>query len=205
MNLQDGHKWIPWALTLAVGFLFGMLSAEKAHAQSGNDYSIAQQQGTTVTAVVLQIRQVTVSPPASGQARAVGGAVGGALAGYASRNANPMARVLAATLGATGGVMAADRMAMQEATEVVFRSLKSGNVYTVVQPNPAPVLAPGMPVLVLQSGGQIRLIPDQSAMQPMHQPMNVMQVAPAAESLTSVGTTTITTTTTTTVQVTPAQ
>jgi len=204
MNLQDGHKLIPWVTTLAIGFLLGMLSAEHAHAQSGNDYVVAQQQGTTVTAVVLQVRQVTVSPPASGQSRAVGGALGGAIAGYASRNANPMGRVLVATLGATGGVLAADHMARQQATEVVFRSLKSGNVYTVVQPNPAPMLAPGMPVLVLQSGGQIRLIPDQSAMQQPLQPANVlMQVAPATESSTPAGTTTITTTTT--VQITNAQ
>ncbi len=108
--------------------------------------------------VVLSVRAVTVDGSQSGIGAAVGG-VTGAVAGATRGGSNAESSVIGLLVGVAGAVAgnAIERMATrEEATELLIQ-LKGGERRAVVQAKGGEVLLPGDAVMLITTGGKVRV------------------------------------------------
>ena len=117
----------------------------------------AQRLSTVTDATVLSVRSVTVDGSQSGVGAAAGGVIGG-IAG-ASRG-NSRESVALGVLGAVvGGVVgnAVERAGTREDAVEILVQLKNGDRRSVVQAKGDETLAPGDAVLLVSTGGKVRV------------------------------------------------
>lgn len=118
----------------------------------------AQRLSVVEDGVVLSVRTVTVEGSQSGTGAAVGGVVGG-IGGYGaggSQREGQIIGVLGAVAGAVAG-NAIERMGTREEAYEILVQLKSGDRRAVVQAKGSEVLAAGDPVILITSGGKVRV------------------------------------------------
>lgn len=144
-------KLIPLALTL---LLTACATSSPDVIQRGDAQRLSQVQD----GVVLSVRDVTVEGSQSGVGATTGGVVGG-LAGYGAGGNQREAQivgVLAAVAGAAAG-HAIERMSTRESAVEILVQLKGGERRAVVQAKGNEVFAPGEPVILVTTGGKVRV------------------------------------------------
>lgn len=117
----------------------------------------AQRMATVVDAVVLSTRPVTVDGSQSGIGSTAGGVVG-AVAG--SSVGGSRESVIVGIIGAVvGGVLGnvAERMATREEAVEILVQLKGGDRRSVVQAVANETFAPGDAVILVSTGGRVRV------------------------------------------------
>ena len=122
--------------------------------QRGDAQRLAQVQD----GVVLSVRAVTVEGNQSGIGATVGGVVGGISGGNAGGRSSGGA--IASVLGAVAGAVvgnAAERLGTQEAAVELLIQLKGGERRAIVQAKGGEVLAPGDAVILVTTGGKVRV------------------------------------------------
>lgn len=118
----------------------------------------AQRLSQVQDGVVLSVRDVTVEGSQSGVGATTGGVVGG-LAGYGAGSNQREAQivgVLAAVAGAAAG-HAIERMGTRESAVEILIQLTGGERRAVVQAKGNEVFAPGEPVILVTTGGKVRV------------------------------------------------
>lgn len=118
----------------------------------------AQRLSKVEDAVVLSIRTVTVDGSQSGIGAAVGG-VTGAIGGFSGSGVQREAQVLGVLVGVAGAAAgnAIERFATREEANEILVQLKGGERRAIVQAKGAEKLEPGDPVLIITSGGKVRV------------------------------------------------
>lgn len=117
----------------------------------------AQRLSEVVDAKVLSVRPVTVDGNQSGIGAAAGGVVGGiAGAGVGGSREGAIVGVLGAVAGAVAG-NAIERMGTREEAVEILVQLKNGNRRAIVQAKGAEVLVPGDAVILVTTGGKVRV------------------------------------------------
>lgn len=107
---------------------------------------------------VLTIRTVTVDGNQSGMGAVAGGVVGGlAGAGVGGQRESAIVGVLGAVAGAVAG-NAIERMGTREEAVEILVQLKNGDRRAIVQAKGAEVLVPGDAVILVTTGGKIRVV-----------------------------------------------
>jgi outer membrane lipoprotein SlyB len=120
--------------------------------------SDAQRLSVVEDGAVLSVRNVTVEGSQSGVGAATGGVVGG-LAGYGA-GSNQRDGQIIGVLGAVAGVVAGnaiERMGTREEAVEILVQLKNGDRRAVVQAKGAEVFAPGDAVVLVTTGGKVRV------------------------------------------------
>jgi outer membrane lipoprotein SlyB len=116
-----------------------------------------QRLSTVVDATVLTTRPVTVDGTQSG----LGGVVGGVAGGVAGSSVGGSREaVVVGVLGAViGGVIgnAVERTATREEAVEILVQLKNGDRRSIVQARAAESFAPGDPVILVTTGGRVRV------------------------------------------------
>lgn len=118
----------------------------------------AQRLSVVEDGAVLSVRNVTVEGSQSGVGAATGGVVGG-LAGYGA-GGNQRDGQIIGVLGAVAGVVAGnaiERMGTREEAYEILVQLKNGDRRAVVQAKGAEVFAPGDAVVLVTTGGKVRV------------------------------------------------
>ena len=118
----------------------------------------AQRLSVVEDGTVLSVRTVTVEGSQSGGGATAGGVVGG-LAGYGAGGNQRDGQILG-VLGAVAGVVvgnAIERMSTREEANEILVQLKNGERRAVVQAKGADVFAPGDAVVLVTTGGKVRV------------------------------------------------
>ncbi len=118
----------------------------------------AQRLSVVEDGTVLSVRPVTVEGSQSGAGAAAGGVVGG-LAGYGA-GSNQREGQIIGVLGAVAGVVAGnaiERMGTREEAYEILVQLKNGDRRAVVQAKGTEVFAPGDAVVLVTTGGKVRV------------------------------------------------
>ena len=118
----------------------------------------AQRMAQVEDAVVLSVRTVTVDGSQSGIGGAVGGVVG-ALGGYSGSSIQREGQVLGVLAGVAGAAAgnAIERFSTREEAVEILVQLKNGERRAIVQAKAAEVLAAGDPVIIVTTGGKVRV------------------------------------------------
>lgn len=118
----------------------------------------AQRMAQVEDAVVLSVRTVTVDGSQSGIGGAVGGVVGaiGGFSGSSVQREGQVLGVLAGIAGAAAG-NAIERLSTREEAVEILVQLKNGERRAIVQAKAAEVLASGDPVIIVTTGGKVRV------------------------------------------------
>lgn len=142
-------------LSLALaGFLAACASSSPDVIQRGDTQRLAQVQD----GVVLSVRPVVVDGSQTGIGAAVGGVVGavGGFAGSGVQREGQVLGVLAGVAGAAAG-NAIERFSTREDAVEILVQLKSGDRRAIVQAKGGEVLAAGDAVILVTTGGKIRV------------------------------------------------
>jgi outer membrane lipoprotein SlyB len=118
----------------------------------------AQRMSQVQDGTVLTVRSVVVDGSQTGIGAAVGGVVG-AVGGYGGSGVHREAQVLgvlASVAGAAAG-NAIERMSTREDALEILIQLKSGDRRSVVQAKGAETFVPGDPVIIITTGGKVRV------------------------------------------------
>lgn len=118
----------------------------------------AQRLSQVQDGIVLTVRPVTVEGTQSGVGAAAGGVVGG-LAGYgasSNQREGQIVGVLAAVAGAVAGNVIERTGTREDALEILVQ-LKGGERRAIVQGKGAEVFAAGDPVILVTTGGKVRV------------------------------------------------
>lgn len=109
-------------------------------------------------AVVLSVRPVVVDGSQSGIGGAVGGVVG-AVGGYAGSGVSREGQVLGTLAGVAGAAAgnAIERLSTREDAVEVLVQLKNGERRAIVQAKGSQTLEPGDAVILVTSGGKVRI------------------------------------------------
>ena len=117
----------------------------------------AQRLSTVVDAVVLSSRAVVVEGNQSGIAAAAGSVAGGvAGSGVGGRREAMVVGVLGAVIGGVIGNAVERGTTREDAIEILVQ-LKNGDRRSVVQAKAAETFNPGDPVLLVNTGGKVRV------------------------------------------------
>lgn len=118
----------------------------------------AQRMATVLDGTLLSVRPVTVDGTQSGVGAAAGGVVG-AIAGSSvgGRREGAVVGVLGAVLGGVIG-NAAERMATKEEAVELLVQLQSGERRAIVQATAGETLLPGDAVIIVNTGGKVRVM-----------------------------------------------
>lgn len=119
----------------------------------------AQRLSQVQDAVVLSVREVTVEGSQSGIGATTGGVVGG-LAGYGAGGGNQRDAQIIGILGAVAGAAAghaAERLTTRETALEILVQLKGGERRALVQAKGAETFAPGDAVILVTTGGKVRV------------------------------------------------
>jgi outer membrane lipoprotein SlyB len=139
------------ALVLALG---ACATSSPDVVQRGDAQRMAQVQD----GVLLSIRTVTVDGSQSGIGAAVGG-VTGAVAGATRGGSNAESNVIGLLVGVAGAVAgnAVERMATREEANELLIQLKGGERRAIIQAKGSEVLVPGDSVIIVTTGGKVRV------------------------------------------------
>lgn len=117
----------------------------------------AQRLATVVDAVVLSSRPVVVEGQQSGLGAAAGSVAGGvAGSGVGGRREAMVVGVLGAVIGGVIGNAVERGTTREDAIEILVQ-LKNGDRRSVVQAKAAEAFSPGDPVLLINTGGKVRV------------------------------------------------
>jgi outer membrane lipoprotein SlyB len=141
-------------LALAVSLLVACASSSPDVIQRGDAQRLSQVQD----GVVLAVRNVVVDGSQSGVGAAVGG-VTGAVAGATRGGSSAESNVIGLLVGVAGAVAgnAIERMATREDAVEVLVQLKGGERRAVVQAKGEQTLMPGDAVILVTTGGKVRI------------------------------------------------
>ncbi len=141
-------------LALAVSLLVACASSSPDVIQRGDAQRLSQVQDGVVSAV----RNVVVDGSQSGVGAAVGG-VTGAVAGATRGGSSAESNVIGLLVGVAGAVAgnAIERMATREDAVEVLVQLKGGERRAVVQAKGEQTLMPGDAVILVTTGGKVRI------------------------------------------------
>ena len=108
--------------------------------------------------VVLSVRSVVVDGSQSGIGATVGGVVG-AVGGFSGSGVQREAQILGVLAGVAGAAAgnAIERFSTREEAVEILLQLKGGERRAIVQAKSAEVLAPGDAVILVTSGGKVRV------------------------------------------------
>ena len=122
--------------------------------QRGDTQRLAQVQD----GVVLSVRTVTVDGSQSGVGATVGGVVG-AVGGYSASGVQREGQVLGLLIGVAGAAAgnAIERFSTREDAVEILVALKGGERRAIVQAKAAEVLVPGDAVILVTTGGKVRV------------------------------------------------
>lgn len=132
----------------------------------------AQRLSTVADAVVLNVRPVVIDGSQSGLGGAAGAAIGGiAGASVGGRREQAIVGVLGAVAGAVVGNTAERMGTREEAVELLLQITRTGERRAVVQATGNEQFQPGEAVLLVTSGGKVRVMkappkPDSPAAKP---------------------------------------
>ena len=146
---------------LSISFILAVALALGACASSSPDVikrGDTQRMSRVEDAVVLSVRSVIVDGSQSGAGAAVGGVVG-AIGGYSGSGVQREAQVLGVLAGVAGAAAgnAIERFATREEANEILVRLKNGENRAIVQAKGAEKLEPGDAVLIITSGGKVRV------------------------------------------------
>ncbi|MCX7239854.1 MAG: hypothetical protein WCK83_07315 [Burkholderiales bacterium] len=118
----------------------------------------AQRMAKVEDAVVLTVRSVVVDGSQSGVGATVGGVVG-AVGGYGGSGVQREGQVLGVLAGVAGAVAgnAIERFATREDAFEILVQLKGGERRAIVQAKGGEVFTPGDAVIVVTTGGKVRV------------------------------------------------
>jgi outer membrane lipoprotein SlyB len=141
-------------LALSVGLLVVCASSSPDVIQRGDAQRLSQVQD----GVVLSVRNVVVDGSQSGIGAAVGG-VTGAVAGATRGGSSAESNVIGLLVGVAGAVAGntIERMATREDAVEVLVQLKGGERRAVVQAKGEQTLVPGDAVILVTTGGKVRI------------------------------------------------
>ena len=144
-------KFISLVLVLV---LVGCASSSPDVIKRGDTQRMAQVED----AVVLSVRTVVVDGSQSGVGAAVGGVVG-AIGGYGGSGVQREAQVLGVLAGVAGAAAGnvIERFATREEAVEILVQLKGGDRRAIVQAKATEVLAPGDAVIIVTTGGKVRV------------------------------------------------
>lgn len=143
--------------TLAAAALLATLTACTTTSPDVVSRNEAQRLSTVVDAVVLSTRNVVVDGTQSGIGAAAGSVVGGvAGSGVGGSREAMVVGVLGAVLGGVVGNVAERAATREEAVEVLVQ-LKNGDRRSVVQARGAETFASGDAVILVTTGGKVRV------------------------------------------------
>lgn len=143
------------SLTVLVAATLGACASSSPDViQRGDTQRMAQVQD----GVVLSVRTVTVDGSQSGVGAAVGGVVG-AVGGYSASGMQREAQVLGLLIGVAGAAAgnAIERFSTREEALEILIALKGGERRAIVQAKGAEVLVPGDAVILVTTGGKVRV------------------------------------------------
>lgn len=143
------------SLTLLVVATLGACASSSPDViQRGDTQRMAQVQD----GVVLSVRTVTVDGSQSGVGATVGGVVG-AVGGYSASGMQREAQVLGLLIGVAGAAAgnAIERFSTREEAVEILIALKGGERRAIVQAKGAEVLVPGDAVILVTTGGKVRV------------------------------------------------
>jgi outer membrane lipoprotein SlyB len=146
-----------FSLTLALfvaAFLGACASSSPDVIQRGD----AQRLAHVEDGVVLSVRTVVVDGSQSGIGAAVGGVVG-AVGGYSGSGVQREAQVLGVLAGVAGAAAgnAIERFTTREEAVEILIQLKGGERRAIVQAKAAEVFNPGDAVILVTTGGKVRV------------------------------------------------
>jgi outer membrane lipoprotein SlyB len=150
------RKFISLSVTVLVAMALGACASSSPDLIQRGD---AQRMSQVEDGVVLTVRAVTIDGSQSGVGAAVGG-VTGAVVGATRGGSSAESNVIGLLVGAAGAVAgnAIERMATrEEATEYLIQ-FKGGDRRAVVQAKGAELLSPGDPVIIITTGGKVRVV-----------------------------------------------
>jgi outer membrane lipoprotein SlyB len=118
----------------------------------------AQRMAQVQDGVLLSIRTVTVDGSQSGIGAAVGG-VTGAVAGATRGGSNAESNVIGLLVGVAGAAAGntIERMATREEANELLIQLKGGERRAIVQAKGSETLQPGDAVIIVTTGGKVRV------------------------------------------------
>ena len=145
----------------SLGFALALTALLGACASSSPDVikrSDTQRMAQVEDGVVLSIRPVVVDGSQSGIGGAVGGVVG-AIGGYSASGVNREGQVLGVLAGVAGAAAgnAIERMSTREDAYEILVQLKGGERRAIVQAKGTEVLVAGDPVILVTTGGKVRV------------------------------------------------
>lgn len=148
-------KTIRIALILSIAAFLGACASSSPDVIKRGD---TQRMAQVEDAVVLSIRTVTVDGSQSGAGAVVGGVVG-AIGGYGGSGVQREAQVLGVLAGVAGAAAgnAIERFATREEAVEILVQLKGGERRAIVQAKAAEKLEPGDAVIIVTTGGKVRV------------------------------------------------
>jgi outer membrane lipoprotein SlyB len=118
----------------------------------------AQRLSTVIDAVELSTRPVIVEGNQSGLGATAGGVVGGiAGSSVGGRHDSMAGSIIGAVVGGVVGNLAERSSTREEALEILVQ-LKNGDRRSVVQAKASETFAPGDPVILVTTGGHVRIM-----------------------------------------------
>ena len=156
---RSPHAHTPLALTqrviaLAAVLALGACATSSPDVVGRND---SQRLSTVLDAVVLTTRPVVVDGSQSGFGAAAGGVAGGIAGGsVGGRRESVVVGIIGAVVGGVVG-NAVERSSTREDAVEILVQLKNGDRRAVVQAKAAEVFAPGDPVILITTGGRVRV------------------------------------------------
>lgn len=143
------------SLILAIALALGACASSSPDVIKRGD---TQRLSQVEDAVVLSVRSVTVDGTQSGAGAAVGGVVG-AIGGYSGSGVQREAQVLGVLAGVAGAAAgnAIERFATREEANEILVRLKNGENRAIVQAKGAEKLEPGDAVIIVTTGGKVRV------------------------------------------------
>lgn len=143
-----------WSLGLVL-ILAGCASSSPDVIQRGD----TQRLSIVEDAVVLSVRNVVVEGSQSGAGAATGGVLGG-LAGYGAgsgQREGQIIGILGAVAGAVAGNVIERAGTREDSFEILIQLKKSGERRAIVQGKGEETFVPGDPVILVTTGGKVRL------------------------------------------------
>jgi outer membrane lipoprotein SlyB len=149
------HTWMKLAGTVALAAVLSACASSSPDVISRGD---TQRMAQVQDGVVLSVRNVVVDGSQSGIGAGVGGVVG-AIGGYAGSGVSREAQVLGVLAGVAGAAAgnAIERFSTKEDAVEILVQLKGGERRAIVQAKGSELLAAGDPVILVTTGGKVRV------------------------------------------------
>lgn len=143
------------SLTLLMATILGACASSSPDVIQRSD---TQRMAQVEDGVVLTVRTVVVDGSQSGIGATVGGVVG-AIGGYGASGVQREGQILGVLAGVAGATVgnAIERMSTREDAVEILVQLKGGERRAIVQAKGTEVLAPGDSVILVTTGGKVRV------------------------------------------------